>query len=127
MKLRTLHPKCSPCPGHQNDCAPRPLLKVPEHLTYDDFWTRYFFRAEKVAKGKAGGGVSFPNEGKVWCVGALARARPVGRGSSSKPTVASYCCRLFSPLSKVRLGFLSVAGAGCGAVARAGKFLFASS
>ncbi|CAB1103617.1 unnamed protein product [Ectocarpus sp. CCAP 1310/34] len=41
---------------------------VPEHLTYDDFWTRYFFRAEKVAKGKAGGGMSFPNEGEVVCM-----------------------------------------------------------
>ncbi|CAM9834924.1 unnamed protein product [Scytosiphon promiscuus] len=35
---------------------------VPQHLTYDDFWARYFFRAEGVAKGKAGGGISFPQD-----------------------------------------------------------------
>eukprot|EP00752_Nemacystus_decipiens_P006231 g5621.t1 len=33
---------------------------VPEHVTYDDFWARYFFRAERVASGKTEGGMSFP-------------------------------------------------------------------
>lgn len=44
----------------------RPLSpKVPEHLTYDDFWARYFFRAEAVAKGEAErGGMSFPRDGE---------------------------------------------------------------
>lgn len=37
--------------------------KVPEHVSYDDFWTRYFFRADKVASGKADGGMPFPPDG----------------------------------------------------------------
>lgn len=54
---------------------PRPMAlslapivpQVPEYLTYDDFWTRYFFRAEGVAKGKAAGGMSFPGAGEQNC------------------------------------------------------------
>ena len=52
--------------------------KVPEHVTYDDFWTRYFFRAERVASGKTDGGMSFPPDGKRErsreCVRACVRA-----------------------------------------------------
>ena len=33
-------------------------------MTYDDFWTRYFFRAERMASGKADGGMSFPPDGR---------------------------------------------------------------
>ncbi|CAM9374308.1 unnamed protein product, partial [Laminaria digitata] len=37
---------------------------VPEHLSYEDFWSRYFFRSERVAEGKGGGGMSFPCDGE---------------------------------------------------------------
>ncbi|CAM9444203.1 unnamed protein product, partial [Sphacelaria rigidula] len=36
---------------------------VPEHVSYDDFWSRYFFRTEMVAKGRPLG-MSFPNDGE---------------------------------------------------------------
>lgn len=55
------HPPFSPCTLPRL-CCPVPQ-KVPEHVTYDEFWTRYFFRAERVASGKADGGM-FPPDGK---------------------------------------------------------------
>lgn len=58
--------------------------KVPEHLTYDEFWARYFFRAAGLAKGKATGAIPFPDVGKKLSRSNLPRFRSTAKDHNPK-------------------------------------------